>query len=128
MSKVKENIGNQLNHQKDKFEAMKKRKLERLHSPNKSNYNLKSYKLGNKSFVAKNKPANLVNNFPENSLNFEDKIFSQVSGETDLLKEISEFLEKNMNEMNTAIKDLKISFEYEINSLDGNLFIFHKYF
>jgi len=39
MSKVNQNINHQLNDQKDKFEAMKKKKLERLQSPNKSNNN-----------------------------------------------------------------------------------------
>lgn len=36
MSKVYENISNQLTNQKDKFETMKKKKMEKLHSPNSS--------------------------------------------------------------------------------------------
>ena len=36
-----------------------------------------------------------------------------------MLKEIEEYIEKNMGEMHKALEELKISFEDEINSMDG---------
>jgi len=36
-----------------------------------------------------------------------------------MLKEIEEYIEKNMAEMQKALEELKISFEDEINSMDG---------
>jgi hypothetical protein len=123
MTKVNENINYQLNDQKDKFEAMKKKKLERIHSPNKSNNYLKYYLVRIKSYLAKNKQPNSVNNVPENSLNYEDdkiSLYSElVGGQSTMLKEIEDYIEKNMNEMHLALEELKISFEDEINSLDG---------
>ena len=123
MTKVNENINCQLNDQKDKFEAMKKKKLERVHSPNKSKNNLKCCLVRIKSYLAKNKQVNSVNYVPENSLNFEDdkiSLYSElVGGQSTMLKEIEDYIEKNMNEMHLALEELKISFEDEINSLDG---------
>ncbi len=36
-----------------------------------------------------------------------------------MLKEIEDYIEKNMAEMHKALEELKISFEDEINSMDG---------
>jgi hypothetical protein len=36
-----------------------------------------------------------------------------------MLKKIEEYIEKNLEEMNKALEELKISFEDEINALDG---------
>lgn len=35
------------------------------------------------------------------------------------MKEIEDFIEKNIYEMNKALEELKISFEDEINNVDG---------
>ena len=36
-------------------------------------------------------------------------------------KEIDDFIEKNMNEMNKGIEELRVSYEDEINCIDGNI-------
>jgi hypothetical protein len=37
-----------------------------------------------------------------------------------MLKDIEEFIEKNMNEMHKGLEELRFSFEEEINAVDGN--------
>ncbi len=36
-----------------------------------------------------------------------------------MMKEIEDFIEKNMDEMHKALEELRISFEDEIKSVDG---------
>ena len=41
------------------------------------------------------------------------------NAQSTMMKEIEDFIEKNMDEMNKALEELRISFEDEINSVDG---------
>lgn len=48
-----------------------------------------------------------------------DEIISKDSIQSQMLKEIEDYIEKNIDEMHRAVEELKISFEDEINSMDG---------
>lgn len=47
------------------------------------------------------------------------KMIRQSSESYQMLKDIENFIEKNMTEMHKALQELKLSFEEEINSVDG---------
>ncbi len=90
-------------------------------------YNLK-FLVRIKSYLVRNKQNTLVN--PEISQekvdSFSDVVDEKINSnlvkqdsQSQMLKEIEEYIEKNMAEMHKALEELKISFEDEINSMDG---------
>ena len=104
MNKVTTNVEKQMNDQKNTFEELKRKKLEKQHegliSPSKS-----------KKFLKRN-------------LNNEDQVVNDI--ETQMNKEIENFIKNNNEAMNKALDELKKSFEDEITQLDGNYFINQK--
>ncbi len=54
--------------------------------------------------------------------------FAKQDSQSQMLKEIEEYIEKNMAEMHKALEELKISFQDEINAMDGNFSYFYHHY
>lgn len=136
LNKLNENITKDISDQKNRFEELKKKKLDHQNSENKSKIlefiyfilvKIKKF-LSKTSFKQNDENTNYSSTpsaFNEEELTREIIYNKQKDNviQSMMLKEIEDFIEKSMKEMHVALSDLKLSFEEEIESVDGIYFL-----
>jgi hypothetical protein len=117
MTKILENVSKEMGDQKSNFERLKNQKIQSLTNKNK----IKSYTTFNTETNYSSTPSTIT---LEEELLTKDILFKQQKDhviQSMMLRDIEEYIEKNMREMHMALDELKLSFEEEISYVDGNL-------